>query len=266
VRGPCRKNSIIKKKIFKNTKKKGKIHKKRMYREFLLLLISFSLWIPSINSERTLVIGSSGRVGRSVVAKLINAGVKTRVLHRSDNFTCLPSLTNSPLLEICKGDVLDSNSLDKAMVGITNVIAVHGAKPPRLSKITDIFTPLNMLEENHPYKVNYIGTLNILQSMKKNNVKKLIRLTGALIGRPVILNPFIALFNLLLSMTIKWHEQSEISIRNSGLDYTVVRPTGIRDEPTAEESNRKLLLIQGDSNIKLKLPGLQINISHNFQL
>ncbi len=223
----------------------------------MFLLIIFSLWASSIYAERTLVIGSSGRVGNSVVSKLIQSGVKTRVFYRSDNYTSLlPSLPNSPLLEICKGNVLDTASLDNAMIGCTNVIAVHGVKPPRLSKILDIITPLNMLEDNHPYKVNYLGTLNILQSMKKNNVKKLIRITGALVGRPVFMNPFIALFNLLLSMTIKWHEQSEIAIRNSGLDYTLIRPTGIRDEPLARDSNRKLLLIHGDSDLKVKLPGI----------
>lgn len=218
-------------------------------------LIILSLWASSINADRTLVIGSSGRVGSSIVSKLIQSGVKTRVFYRSDNYTGSPSLPNSPLLEICKGNVLDTASLDSAMIGCTNVIAVHGVKPPRLSKILDIITPLNMLEDNHPYKVNYLGTINILQSMKKNNVKKLIRITGALVGRPVFMNPFIALFNLLLSMTIKWHEQSEIAIRSSGLDYTIVRPTGIRDEPLAKDSNRKLLLVQGDSDVKVKLPG-----------
>ena len=44
-------------------------------------------------------------------------------------------------------------------------------------------------------------------------------------------NPFRVLFNGLLSFSSKWHEASEIAIRSSGFDYTIIRPTEIVNEP-----------------------------------
>jgi hypothetical protein len=69
-----------------------------------------------------------------------------------------------------------------------------------------------------------MGVKNLLAAMKINGVGKLVRITGSLVGKSPFL-PFIFLFNILLSMTNKWHERSEIAIRESNIDYTVIRPT-----------------------------------------
>ena len=91
--------------------------------------------------------------------------------------------------------------------------------------------------------------------MEINKCKKLIRITGSLIDKSAF-TPVRVLFNLLLSFTTKWHEASEIAIRRSGLDYTVLRPTGIQDIPSAAMSpNRNLILLPGDSPVKPPLPG-----------
>ena len=83
--------------------------------------------------------------------------------------------------------------------------------------------------------------------MHVNQVTKLVRITGSLCGKSCFL-PFVALFNLLLSLTAKWHERTEIAIRNSGLDYTVLRPPEICSElPVAMQQNRSLILLNGDS-------------------
>jgi hypothetical protein len=84
--------------------------------------------------------------------------------------------------------------------------------------------------------------------MRAKNVKKLIRVTGALVGR----NPFSifsVLFNGLLSMTVMWHEASEIEIRKSGLDYTCIRPTEMTsNEPVMKTTNQTLYLFEDKSN------------------
>jgi nucleoside-diphosphate-sugar epimerase len=101
--------------------------------------------------------------------------------------------------------------------------------------------------------VNFIGVKNVLSAMKENNVKKYIRITGATVGKSPF-SPFRVLFAILLSLSGKWHEASEIAIRESGIDYTVLRPTGIKSEPSAASLNRSLILVPGDSNEKYAIP------------
>jgi hypothetical protein len=116
-----------------------------------------------------------------------------------------------------------------------------------------------ILDLNHPYNVNYLGTKRILSAMKIQKVRKLVRITGSLIGKSSILFP-VVLFNLLLSMSPKWHERSEIAVRRSCLDYTVIRPTEIVAEAAARDSGRSLVLLHGDTGERAPLPG-KVSIS-----
>lgn len=147
---------------------------------------------------------------------------------------------------------MNATSLSASMKNIDVIIDVHGVTPPRLTSIFDFFkrNP-NNLPRNHPYHVNLCGTKNIIECMKINNVNKLVRLTGALVGKNVIFSPVVALFNIILSMTVKYHERSEIEIRKSGVNYAVVRPTGIRDEAPAADSNRTLILCKTSSYLNI---------------
>ncbi len=75
--------------------------------------------------------------------------------------------------------------------------------------------------------------MNVLAAMRKTGANKLVRITGSLTGKSVF-NPLTVLFNLLLSMTVKWHERSEIAIRKSGINYTIIRPSEIKNvEPVS---------------------------------
>lgn len=174
-------------------------------------------------SDTILVIGGTGRVGRTVVRKLVNKGFDVRVLCR--NIVAAQSLPELSKAKLFEGDVCNLDSLIQASAGCSTVVDVHGMKPSRIGKITDLFNhPKNI--PYHPYNVNYLGVKRILTAMETNKVKKIIRITGAFVDKSAF-SPLRVLFNVLLSMTSAWHEASEIAIRNSGLDYTVIRPTEI---------------------------------------
>lgn len=68
--------------------------------------------------------------------------------------------------------------------------------------MSDLWTRLKNAEKDHPYNVNYVGTMNILEAAQKARVKRLVRLTGLSVGLSAF-NPFAYLLNLVLSMTIK---------------------------------------------------------------
>lgn len=198
------------------------------------------LLLPLLLSESlngVLVIGGTGRLGRSVCKLLREKNVETTVLVRDlATAQTLPELAGC---ELVQGNVCDLESLRRVLLlqKFASVISVHGTSPPRLSRLTDL-SGAQVAEANHPATVNYQGVCNILAAMKEARVKRLVRVTGALAGKPN--KVFCALFNLLLSFTVKYHELSEMAIRASGVEYAVIRPTGIRDEPSAASQNAAL--------------------------
>lgn len=216
------------------------------------ILLAFIFALGQVRARKILIIGATGRVGRTVVSKLmLNGNSQVRCLVR--NYEKASSIRELAGSELLVGSTNDLNSLVTACDGCHVVVDVHGMSPPRFSKIDDIFHfPGSDL--NHPYNVNYLGTKRLLSAMKTKNVKKLVRITGSLIGKSPFLLPVI-LFNILLSMSPKWHERSELAIRDSEIDYTVIRPTEIIAEPPASTIGRSLVLLQGDSRERAPLPG-----------
>lgn len=225
-----------------------------MFILLFILLISTPNVMCLLESP-VVVVGGTGRVGRRIVKDLLSRGVETRCLVRNiEKASNIEEIKGATCVE---GNVYDINSMLEVTKNAFAVIDCHGVSPPRFSKPIDLFRhPRNA--NNHPYMINFIGTKTLITAMEINNCKKLVRVTGALTGK----SPFVfaaALFNLILSMTCKWHERSEIAIRNSGLDYTIIRPTGIKNVPSAKDNNRSLLLIPGDSEEQVPLPG-QISV------
>eukprot|EP01039_Chlorochromonas_danica_P001906 gene1906-2084_t len=191
---------------------------------FVLLFLSYFAFTEM---KKVLVIGGTGRVGTRIVSKLVQRGIETNVLVRDIlKARCNPNLAGAILHQ---GDVSNTQDILKACGGCDAIIAVHGPKPIRFSRLTDLFRhPKN--DPNHPYSLYFLGMKKILAAMELQRVPKLVRVTGALVGRSAF-NPFVALFNIVLSGAVRWHEQGELAIRQSGVDYTVIRPPEIVDEP-----------------------------------
>lgn len=203
---------------------------------FLLLMVCFQ----HARFMRVLVIGGTGRVGNAVTERLRQMGAQVNVLARSPP-KVKDSLANCTFI---KGSVCDMQDLLMASAGCDAVIDVHGVTPPRFTKLTDVLFGIKS-DQNHPYNVNYLAMIKLTTAMTLNNVGKLVRITGSYVDK----NPFLtfaALFNLLLSQTIKWHQMGESVIRTSGINYTVIRPPRICDQ--ANVGNGTVLhLVQGDS-------------------
>ena len=190
-------------------------------------------------SKSILVIGGTGRVGRAIVPKLVDEGFSVRVLCRDIvKAKTFEELTGA---ELVVGDVGDMESLVSATAGCATILDVHGVRPLRFAKITDLFTHPREIP-GHPYQVNYLGVKRILVAMEINKCQKIIRITGGIVGVSAF-NPFRVLFNSLLSFSSKWHEASEIAIRSSGFDYTIIRPTEIVNEPPLVSNSTYLITL-----------------------
>lgn len=93
-----------------------------------------------------LVTGGTGRVGRHLVNALLKTGESVRVLVRK-------RMTEFENVEIVYGDVLDKESLVKAVEGVDTVY--------HLAASVDYSSP-----DDTMYKVNVIGTKNLLEVFK----------------------------------------------------------------------------------------------------
>eukprot|EP01041_Mallomonas_annulata_P010315 gene10315-21524_t len=209
---------------------------------FVFLNIS-TLGKVNNGNNRVLVVGGTGRVGRNIVDKLLRDGVETNCLVR--NIEKARSMKQLEGANLFQGDVNSMDDLLNCSANCDAIIDVHGMSPPRFTKPRDLFShPCN--DKSHPYMVNYVGVKKIIAAMKINKISKIVRITGAGVGKSAF-NPVSILFNLLLSMTVKWHERTELALRESGLNYTVLRLPEIADEPHAIETNRTLFMYPGDS-------------------
>lgn len=151
-----------------------------------------------------LIFGSTGSVGRLIVEQSIYEG------HKVTAFTRNPSKLDikHPNLKVIQGDVMDLASVEKAMQGQDVVLAALGSSP---------FKNTNVRSE---------GNLLIIQAMKKAGIRRLITLStlGAGDSKPTLPVKYKIIFGTLLRKAFADHEAQENYVKQSQLDWTIVRP------------------------------------------
>lgn len=183
-----------------------------------------------------LVLGATGKVGQCVVEQLSDSGQRVRALARDQHSQTAGRLAAMPGVDVVQGDLLDREALTSAVAGCSSVISVSGAS--RRSSFEDLLgIPPAILRTDmqfdsaHPQQVNYLGVKNTIDAMQAGGVSKIVRLTGLSCSFSAF-NPFVLLIGCgLLSMSTAWHARSENLLRESDLDYTILRPGGLSDEP-----------------------------------
>jgi putative NADH-flavin reductase len=117
-------------------------------------------------------------------------------------------------LTFVTGDVFDPNSVAQAIQGQDAVVCALGAGSD-LKKTT----------------VRTTGTINIIRGMQKNNAKRLMVVTAMGVGESwddlSLFNKFF--FATLLKSSREDHETQEAAVKESGLDWTIIRPSGLTD-------------------------------------
>ena len=199
--------------------------------------------------------GGAGRVGRRIVTRLTSSGCRCRVLTRDPSSSAASSLLDAcppGTVELTRGDVTELGpegdaALAAAIAGCTQVVACFGAQ--RLSKITDILG-VGSPETNdatHPAAVNHRGVARLAAlAASAGTVRRFVRVTGMSVGYHP--GNFVAVaLNAVLSMTIKWQLLGEKAVRDSGLEYTVVRPGNLLETPRPDGS--VVLVGHGDAHV-----------------
>ncbi len=157
------------------------------------------------------IFGATGKTGSELVKQALAEGHQVTALVR-DPARMIPENKSVHLIE---GDVFDSSAVERAIVGQDAVICSLGSSS--LGKTT----------------VRSEGTANIIQAMETTGVKRLFVISAMGIGESWSTLSFI---NKLFFATLLWsarqdHEKQEAYIKECGLEWTIIRPSGLTDSP-----------------------------------
>ncbi|KAM0933115.1 putative NAD(P)-binding domain, NAD(P)-binding domain superfamily [Dioscorea sansibarensis] len=169
--------------------------------------------------KKVFVAGSTGRTGKKIVEQLLAKGFAVRA-GALDLEKARRSLPLGSSLDIVKADVTEGS--EKLAEAIGDAEAVICATGFRYS--WDIFAP---------WKVDNFGTVNLVEACRKIGVKRFILISSILVNGAAmgqILSPAYIFLNAF-GLTLIAKLQAEQYIRNSGINYTIIRPGGLRDDP-----------------------------------
>ena len=155
---------------------------------------------------KAFVAGATGETGRRIVQELVARQIPVRALVR--NITTARAILPAEV-ELISGDVLDSNSIATAIGDSTVVLCATGAKPS--------------LDPTGPYHVDYEGTKNLVNAAKAKGIEQFVLVSSLCVSN--FFHP-LNLFWLILW----WKQQAEQYLKISGLNYTIVRPGGLKNE------------------------------------
>lgn len=182
--------------------------------------------------NRTIVFGGTGDVGQLIVNKLLEKGETVCVLTRQ-------SKQAKSNLSYVVGNVLDFDTVEKIINKADKVVialSIANSDPETTSK----------------------GTRNIISVMKKIGATRLICLSAQGSGdsrasMPEDFNEMI-LSDKILSASFKDHDLQEELVKQSDLDWTIVRPTEI----IADKETNTYTVNDPTANLKFRITNLDV--------
>jgi nucleoside-diphosphate-sugar epimerase len=168
-----------------------------------------------------LVVGASRGSGAATVRALVRAGHLVTAFARS-----AATGPASDAVRYVVGDVLDDDALAKAMVGQDAVVVTLGISdnPIRVRLLRRATAPLDVRSR---------GTAKVIQAMRAAGVRRLVVQSTYGIGETYAKLPLSlkAFFTLVIRPQVVDHVRQEGLVRDSGLDWTLVRPVVLDDGP-----------------------------------
>ncbi|WP_194815886.1 NAD(P)-dependent oxidoreductase [Nocardia sp. XZ_19_385] len=169
---------------------------------------------------KVLVVGATGGSGRATVDHLLSAG------HEVTAFTRSPGGTKQPRLSYAIGDAMKPADLDRAVADHDAVVVILGISenPMRVRLLGPSHTPKDVRSQ---------GTGNVIEAMRNHGVRKLVVQTAFGVGesKPGLTRTNRLFYKLILAPQIDDTERQEALVRSSGLDWVLVRPVNLTDEP-----------------------------------
>jgi len=157
------------------------------------------------------VFGATGKTGVEITKQSLAKG------HQVTAFVRDPARMpiKDDRLSFVVGDVNDQSLIDKAVQGQDAIVCALGSRD--LKKTT----------------VRTIGTQHIIKAMEQRSVRRLIVVSAMGTGESWDTLSLISKFfyAVLLKSAREDHESQEAIVKKSGLDWTIIRPSGLTDGP-----------------------------------
>lgn len=179
---------------------------------------------------KAFVAGATGDTGRKIVQELVNRGIPTRALVRDleKGKQILPET-----VDLVVGDVLDVESLRRAIADSTVILCATGATPS--------------FDITGPYKVDYEGTTNLTDVAKEKGIEQLVLVSSLCVSK------FFHPLNLFW-LVLYWKKKAEEYITRSGVPYTIVRPGGLKNE----DNDNNVVMEQPDTLFEGNIPRTKV--------
>ena len=171
--------------------------------------------------------GASGKTGFRITEEAVKKGLKVRQIIRK-NSVVSPGLEN---IETIRVSLDNKKELDKSLENIDTLVIATGARAS--------------LDLTGPAKVDALGVYRQLQSCKRVGIKRVILVSSLCTGK--IFHP-LNLFGLILI----WKKIGENFIRNSNLDWTIIRPGGLKE--SEDIKLERIEYSKEDTQIKGSIP------------
>ena len=164
------------------------------------------------------VFGASGRTGMFLVKEALLRGLHVRAHCRPGS----PLRVTDNRLKVIRGDILDPGILRQAMEGAACVFMAIGPH----------------MKEPEPFTAS--ATAGVILSMKECGCRRLLCVTGAMIGEGYMNRtlPFSLMARLArrkMPGLMDDRETQEAAVKHSGLDWTIFKPPLLTDGPRREE-------------------------------
>lgn len=189
------------------------------------------------DSKLILVVGATGQTGRRLVSELRARGYRVLAGVRDLKKAQGLGLSLDKGVQLVEADVLKPDQLKKAFASSSSKVDAVICATGYIG-----FNPSGFAE------VDEIGTLNLIQAAKEANVDRFVLLTSLLTNAPAVGqadNPnykFLNLFGGVLDHKLV----AEKALRSSGLNWTIIRPGGLSNDPPEAFGN---LYISGEDTL-----------------
>ena len=163
---------------------------------------------------KLIVFGATGKTGLEIVKQSLAQDHEVTAFVRDPAKMTL----ENDHLRLISGDVYDVAAVAQAVQGQEAVICSLGTNS--IGRTT----------------VRSVGTDNIIKAMEENHIKRLLVVSAMGIGESwsTLSSTNKIFFNTVLRNTRKDHEKQEALVKESTLDWTIVRPSGLTDTPITE--------------------------------
>jgi len=158
------------------------------------------------------IFGATGKTGIELVKQALDHSHEVTVMVRDSKR--LPTFSKG--ITVITGDFSNLDGVKATVQGQDAVICTLGSR--ELYKNSGLRT---------------LGTKAIIAAMKEEDVKRLIVMSSMGIGESWNCLPTFSriLFKLVMPAAREDHEAQESAVKSSGLDWTIIRPSGLTNEP-----------------------------------